>query len=346
MNIIEIDPTTDRRWCDLITRRESVIFHTPQWLTAIRETYQFEMRALLLVEAGQPVAGVAFARVDDAFGARLAVLPFSDFGDALVDCPEHWQLLSDALVAKGMPIKLRTLYNDLPLTDDNFEQVDRARWHGIDLTGGRDALWSHLHGSARRAVRKAQKAVVTVRFGRSLDDMLTFYRLHVGIRKHKYGMVAQPQRFFEQIWRQLVATGNGYVALAEHDGEVIGATLFLIWQGTLTYKFNASKLGELKIRPNDLIIWTAIERACEQGLTRFDFGLSDWDQEGLVRYKRKFATEEKTIHFLKHTPDDWEPTAAQSLRGLFPQLTNLFTDAGVSDEVTARAGDLLYRYFI
>ena len=346
MQLIELDPTKHPLWCDLITQQSSLIFHTPMWLQGIATTYEMEMRAFVLLEDAQPVAGVAFGIVRDPFGDRIAALPYSDFGDPIVKSAEQWQQLSDAMRSLNLPIKLRTLHNDRPLQDEAFEKVHRARWHGIDLTLGKDALWSHLHHSARRAVRKAQKQGITVRRGTTLDDMMTFYRFHVGIRKHKYRMVAQPRRFFEQIWQQLIATGNGFVLIAEKDGKPIAATLFLHWNGVLTYKFNASSLDHLDFRPNDLIIWSGIQAGIDLGLASFDFGLSDWDQEGLVRYKRKFATEEKTIHFLKHTPDDWEPTIAQPLRSLFPKLTDLFTDPSVSDEVAARAGDLLYRYFI
>jgi hypothetical protein len=32
-------------------------------------------------------------------------------------------------------------------------------------------------------------------------------------------------------------------------------------------------------------------------------------------------------------------------RALLPQLTNLLTESSVPDDVTERAGDILYRYF-
>lgn len=346
MELIELNPITHPLWRALIMQQPSLVFHTPMWLQVIAETYQFALRALVLVEDEKPVAGVAFGHVQDAFGDRLVTLPFSDFGDPIVDSAEQWQQLSQALVQFGHPIKLRTLHNTLPLDDPHFEQTARARWHGIDLTRGKDALWSNLHHSARRAIRKAEKRGATVRQSTTLDDMMTFYYFHVDVRKHKYGMVAQPRVFFEQIWQELIQAGHGFVLIAEVDDEPIAATLFLHWQNTLTYKFNASSRASLEFRPNDLIIWHGIQTGIELGLERFDFGLSDWDQDGLVRYKRKFATEEKTIHFLKHTPTAWQPTAAQPLRSLFPQLTDLFTDPSVPPEITAKAGDLLYRYFI
>ncbi|MCK5565187.1 MAG: hypothetical protein KAJ07_08060, partial [Planctomycetes bacterium] len=82
-----------------------------------------------------------------------------------------------------------------------------------------------------------------------------------------------------------------------------------------------------------------------QGYDYLDFGLSDWDQEGLVRYKRKFASEEKTIFFLRYLPDGVPAEQEKQLRSLFSQLTDLFTDETVPDDVTEKAGNVLYRFF-
>ena len=132
--------------------------------------------------------------------------------------------------------------------------------------------------------------------------------------------------------------------LAELDGQVLGGVLFLEWGRTIYYKFNASRPDLLGARPNDLVIWEAIQHGVRTGLERLDFGLSDWDQEGLLRFKRKYATEEKTIHSLQNVPHAPSRREAE-LRALLPQLTSLFTRPDVPDPVSEEAGNLLYRYF-
>ena len=52
---------------------------------------------------------------------------------------------------------------------------------------------------------------------------------------------------------------------------------------------------DLSHRPNGLLVWEGIGK--EAGFDFLDFGLSDINQECLVRYKRKFSTEEKIISF-------------------------------------------------
>jgi hypothetical protein len=134
--------------------------------------------------------------------------------------------------------------------------------------------------------------------------------------------------------------------LASVDDEVIGAVMYLGWGSTLYYKFSASSAAALEHRPTDLLIWEGMKYAKSQGYAFVDLGLSDWDQDGLVRYKRKFATEEGTISFLQHQVERAVSPQELAVPGLLSTFTDLLTDPSVPDELTERAGDAIYRYFV
>lgn len=133
--------------------------------------------------------------------------------------------------------------------------------------------------------------------------------------------------------------------LAVHNGVVIAGVLFLEWQNKLNYKINASKPDYTGFRPNDFIVWEAMNYGKNKDFEYLDFGLSDWDQEGLLRYKRKFATEEKTISFLRYSPEIFQSLREKQMRSLLPQLTDLFVDEEVPDRLTEKAGEVLYQFF-
>lgn len=346
MNIVSVSPQTDPLWQNLIEQRRSDVFHSPGWMRVLTETYDFDLQAyVLLDEAGEPVAGLPFCRIKDIKGERLVALPFSDYCDPLVGEPAHWHLLLDKLLAEQIPFALRSLHCDVALTDERLTLVNKAKWHGVNLRLDLDMLWQGLPGSARRAIRKAEREGVVVRIAEQKEDLRVFFELHLGVRKYKYHLVAQPYRFFENIWHNFVETQQGLLMVAVYQGEIIGGVLFLVWKNRLYYKFNASASVHLALRPNDLAIWEGIKHGQAQGYTHLDFGLSDWDQEGLVRYKRKFATEEKTISFLRYSPNGAPTEKERQLHSLFSQLTDLFTDEAVPDDVTEKAGNVLYRFF-
>ncbi len=346
MNIVCVDPKIDPLWQELVRRHRSDVFHSPAWLRVLAATYGFDTRALVLLdEGGDPRAGLAYCRIEDMRSTRNVSVPFSDYCDPLVSDGEEWRRLIEPLLAEGHPIALRCLHNSIPLDDERFPMVNRARWHGLDLQPDLDRLWAGLEGSARRAIKKAQRDGVTVRIAEGKKDLRAFFELHLRVRKYKYRLVAQPFAFFTNIWEQFLERGNGALMLAMYNGEIIGGVLFLEWQNRLYYKFNASNFQRIEVRPNDLVTWEGIKYGKARGLTALDFGLSDWDQEGLVAYKRKFATEERTISFLKCGPNGASTSQERQVGHLLNRLTNLFVDGSVPDTVTEEAGGVLYRYF-
>jgi CelD/BcsL family acetyltransferase involved in cellulose biosynthesis len=342
-----IDPKSDPLWSQLIQVKHSDVFHSPQWMNVIERTYGFKILAeVILNSSNLPVAGVQFCLIEDMRGKRLVTFPFSDYCDPLVENLDQWRALSDPIIEQNAPYNIRILHNDVILGDDRLKMVNKAKWHGIDLERDLGEIWEGLEGSARRAIKKAQRSGVVVHIADSKDELRKFFKLHLGIRKNKYRLVAQPYQFFENIWDEFLGKLDGALMLAEYKGDFIGGVLFLEWKDTLYYKFNASNPEILQVRPNDLVIWEGVKYGKLKGLKSFDFGISDWDQEGLVRYKRKYASIEKTVSFMRFIPNDWQqPDQASQISHLFPQLTDLFTEETVPDDVTEKAGEILYRYF-
>lgn len=346
MEIACVDPQTNEHWRELVENHDSSVFHSPEWARVLTETYGFDVSsAILLNDVRRPVAGLPFCRIEDISGERIVSLPFSDYCDPLVSNEEQWVRLIDGLIAEDRLIAVRCLHNQIPCLDDRFREMKRAKWHCMDLTDDAETLWAGLHESSRRAIRKARRDGVSVRAAEREEDMRAFFELHLGVRVSKYRLLAQPYRFFERVWTHFIEPGKGFLLLAEHQGHAIGGVLFLEWKGTLYYKFNASILSGLRHRPNDLLIWEGIQRAKANGCRALDFGLSDWDQEGLVRYKRKFATEEKVITFLRYLPQGTLDPREEQARNLLGKMTDLFTGETVPSIVTEQAGDVLYRFF-
>jgi lipid II:glycine glycyltransferase (peptidoglycan interpeptide bridge formation enzyme) len=249
------------------------------------------------------------------------------------------------LLIEHLPINIRCLHNGLPLADSRFSMAKQAKWHRLDLRPELDSLWRAMQDSTHRAIRKSQREGVTLRVAENEPDLRAFFEMHLKVRKYKYGLLAQPYCFLQNIWRHFVEPGNGFLLLAVVDGKIVAGDFFLIWKDTLYYKFNASLPDDLSHRPNDLLIWEGIQRGKKLGLTYLDFGLSDIDQEGLVRYKRKFGSEEKTISFLRHSPNGSATLAEKEIRELLGKLTHTFTDRMVPDLITEKAGEDLYRLF-
>ena len=346
MKVVCIDPRTSPLWQTLVVKTESSVFHSPSWIQVLTDTYGWEASAYVIVdEAGEPCAGIPLCRIADMFGERIVALPFSDYCDPLIRDAESWRVLIEKLLPEQVPITLRCLHNDVPLSDERFSLVKQATWHRLDLRPDLEAVWKTMHDSTHRAIRKSEREGLTVRMAESEPELRVFFEMHLKIRKYKYGLLAQPYSFLQNIWRHFVEPQHGFLMLAIHEDKIVAGDFFLEWKDTLYYKFNASLHDDLSHRPNDLLIWHGIQEGKKRGLTYLDFGLSDIDQEGLIRYKRKFGAEEKTISFLNHSPNGGPTRAQKEMKELLGKLTARFTDHMVPDQITEKAGEDLYRLF-
>jgi len=345
LKLVTVDPRTSPLWEQLVSALPSSLFHSPPWLRSLSHTYDFCPRASVLMSNDHPVAGLPFVEVNDFIGARIRVLPFSDFCDPLFTSADQWPLLIASLLATGQRIDLRCMQTDAARMDQHFNLVHEALWHGVSLQCDQDRLWGRLRSSARRNIRKARAAGMVVHQAETEQDLRAFHRLHVGVRKRKYSLLAQPYSFLRGLWTEFLEPGAGRLLFAALDGEIVAGSLFLDWKGATYYKLGASNPDYLPLRPNDLILWTEIVGAASRGSHLLDLGLSEPSQEGLVRYKRKYATSEKVVSFLRHEPNAVTASEREARR-LLDKITELFVDDAVPDTVTERAGAMLYRYFV
>lgn len=343
MNAELLDVHDARFQAGMAEHRLGSLFSSPPWIEALARTYGFDIKASASGRNGGVDSAILFSRVSDLRGERIVCLPFSDYCDPLVEDDGAWSALVEPILAFGLPTTFRCLRNEHALNDPRLTTTGQAMWHGVDLTRTEEELWAGLAGSARQNVRKALRNGITVREARSLEAVQAFHRMHQHLRKSKYRLLAQPFSLFRNLHELFAPEDRLTVLLAELDGAPIAGILFLEWGGTLYYKFNAST--DPTLCPNDLLAWEGIRLGHRRGLSRLDFGLSDVGQPGLIRYKRKYATEERTITLLR-----WQPPGHADARGdqagrTLGRITHLLTAPDVPDEITGAAGEELYRFF-
>ncbi len=344
-SVVAVDPVIDPRWRRLAEGPRGSLFTSPPWLAAVCRSYDFLLDARIALDlGGDPVGGFVWVALDDARGRRRSSLPFCDRADPLVCDDETWTALFDASRPGGEPFTLRCLDDSPALADPRLRVTGTAAWHGTPLHGSIDELRARITAGSRRNVAAASRARVRVDVRADLDAVRCFHGLHVGLRKHKYRLLAQPTAFLENIWAAFAPHDGIRTMLARVGNEVVAGAMFLEWNGVLYYKFGASKAQHLRLRPNDAVYWAGLRYAADRGLGLVDWGLSELDQPGLVAFKRKWATIEIPLLTLRYgTP---RPGPEQERFGaVLSGLTRLLTEPNVPDEVTRDAGALLYRYF-
>jgi Acetyltransferase (GNAT) domain len=339
-----VDPRTDALWAALARGDGGSLFTSPPWIGAVCETYGFQPTAQVALDSsGRPLGGVAWIDVCDLRGRRRLALPFCDRADPIVPDPDTWHLVSSDPLAGDLPFTLRCLAPSPAVTDRRFAVVGEAAWHTTALDRPVEELHAALRPPTRRNIATAERAGVEVVLRDDPEAMIEYHHLHVGLRKRKYRLLAQPSEFLQRIHTAFAPADALRVGLALVDGRPVAGVVYLVWGDTLYYKFGASRAEYLPLRPNDALHWRLIRWAQERGLRTLDWGLSDLDQPGLCAYKRNWASVEGRIRTLNAggRPHGESPEVGQ----LLGTVTDLLTDPSVPDAVTERAGAALYRFF-
>lgn len=349
-----VDPCNDPGWAELALAQGSV-FHSAAWLRVLRDGYRLRPRAVM-TDGG----GFAWVEVDDVRGRRLVSLPFTDFAGAIgLMGPEgpaaalSAPLPGDPLVAVRVLVADRFGHGadlDRYRTGLGLEEVDRLAWHWADLVpdgSGDDPLWSDLASGARQNVRRSRRSGVRLEVRSDLDALAEYRRLHVGLRKTKYRLLAQPWSFFAALHRHFAPDRLRVVLAYVEDRPELGsvAGVVLLRHGDWGYyKLNASTEHGWSVRANDAVMWEAMVQARRWGCRWFDFGVSDLDQPGLIRYKNKYATGRGEVVVLRRGGGVKSWSARQVDRAL-PVLTRVLTAPRCPDAVGAQASRVLYRMF-
>ncbi len=318
---------------------EPTLFHSRPWRDALEDVFDLQIREF--TSPAEPDAFGLFSLLSDLRGDRIVSTPFSDFCDPTFETQTGWDDFADHLLSFNVPVTVKPFENKFALSDSRFEQRKEVLWHGIGLPDDFEIFWSSLSSSSRNRARKPAKKGIQIRQSCELVDYEKYHNMHVGLRKDKYRMLAQPFELFEALSSNFGS--EMFVLLAEEAGEPIAGMVFFVWNGVAYYKFGASV--EHPVACNRALFSKACEIGIELGLSLIDLGRSDLSQPGLINFKSEFASESVELSTLHWTPESWSNPQGAAAGATLGALTDLLTAPEVDPELTKSAGSLLYRYF-
>lgn len=302
IRVERIDPLEDPAWDAMVAaRRDHWIFHRAAWARVLAETYGHRPFYLRISVDGAEAALVPLMEVNSCLtGHRGVSLPFSDFAgplwtDPARSAPVYTALLELAAERKWKHLEMR----GGPVPPANAKPYLTYDAHRLDLGRSAESIGRGLDPSVRRAVRKAEKSEMKVTVEHGADAMEAFYELHEKTRR-RHGLPPQPFGFFQSIATHLVARGLGEVVLARLSGVPVAGAVFLQSGGRVIYKFGASDAAHWPLRPNHLVMWTAIRHSIGLGRQCLHFGRTSQTDEGLSRFKRSWGADSEIIRYFRH----------------------------------------------
>jgi lipid II:glycine glycyltransferase (peptidoglycan interpeptide bridge formation enzyme) len=138
----------------------------------------------------------------------------------------------------------------------------------IDLSQDLEDLLAQMRKKTRQYIRYGLRTEVTVREG-SESDLGTFYRL-VTATSQRQNFVPESEEYFTKMWRVLSPHGYIKLFLAECAGEAVSAQLIIPFGNTVIYKRVGWSGQYGNLRPNEVLHWTVIKWAKDQGFRYVD----------------------------------------------------------------------------
>jgi CelD/BcsL family acetyltransferase involved in cellulose biosynthesis len=327
----------DPRWLQFLATAQPTLFQHPDWASLMEETYGFPARLALALRDDGVVGGLPYSEVEDFRGRRRIAGAFADVCEPLGE--SVWPDIESALTQDGVPWQIRSRAH---IGAQAVESRRVAVHHVIDLPADPDEAAGACARLQRTEVRYALRAGLTARRLPDDEAVEVFYDLHVRVRKEKHHLLPQPRTFFNALARRYFPD-RGFVLAAEHDGAVIAAELLLICGDTLYFKFIASEAAALSFKPNDFLLWKAIETAASLGLRHVDLGISE--AESLIHFKRKYAGEGRPV-FAGRYAQTAKPAHVKQMEESLAQLTETLTARGIPLAAVQSAAEALYRFFV
>ncbi len=344
MKIYRLDPTLDSRWDDLVdTHPRASVFHRKGWLSALAKTYGYLPIALTTTPPGERLSdGIAFCEVKSWItGSRLVSLPFADHSEPLlneignsfdltewmrIECRQHyWEYIEFRSLSGEM-------HTDCPLA------ASQSFWlHTLNLAPPIEQIFRNLNKNcAQRRIRRAERAKLSYERGCSEELLNDFYRLHM-ITKRRHQLLPQPRAWF----RNLIAcmSPDAEIRVARKDSIPIAAILTLRHRGTVVYKYGCSDERFHHFAGMPFLFWKLIAEAWTAGAEQIDFGRTELQNHGLIRFKDQFGTTRRRLTYSRYPKSTKEKWLAASELQVVRRLFSVLPDA-----LSSRAGQLLYRH--
>jgi len=282
-------------------------YHQWDWLTLLHRAYGYTPLVLGAYADDQSLVGVLpLMRVHGIVkGRRLVGLPFSHDVPILTTHPDAETALLSYAIKETHNGTYKYLELRYATSDERFKTTVLHNNSELDLTPDEDTLFANFSRSNRRNIRIADRADFSFYEGTREADFEAFYRLEVTTR-HQQGAPMYPRNFFR--WLHQTFPKSVKLYFIRHQGHDI-ASMIMMHTGRKAiygYSNNIRDPEIMKLKPQNLLLWKAIQRSKSDGFSIFDFGTTPLHHADLLAFKERYnpATVEHPYSFYLNTSSE------------------------------------------
>jgi serine/alanine adding enzyme len=286
---------------------EGNIFQSPEMYQIYLHTKPYEPIFLALVNDMNEIEATLLSVVQREYTAAMSSLTARSiiWGGPLVKNNDDKAL--DVILEEYNKIACKkALYSEFRNLWNISDKIEIFARHGyqynehlnyiIDLTEGKNILFSKLSSSKRRQIKKAQdQQHAIIKIAEEEKDVIEYYQLLSSYYSRVVKKPLPPIEYFMQIFFTLVQKQTAKIFTVLHEGAIIGGMIC-----PLSSNFVKKTIYELYICgsrthnssfPSVLATWAPIEWGAENNINYFDFMGAGKPNEyyGVREFKEKFG---------------------------------------------------------
>ena len=304
MNIKMINPTSDKRWDEFIFNHpKGTIYHHSSWARVLQERYETNPIYYVIENEEGKITSIApfFLTTSPLGGKRLVCLPCSEYCYPIADQENE---MSALLMKAREEVKNNNVsYVEIrgfgsEGNTDSFSLKKHAYYlnHVTTLDGSAESLKAKLSRDTRYHINRGNRSNVTIRLAEKEADLIQFHRLTTNMRR-RINLLPWPYRFFKSIYENIILPGYGYLLVAEVNEQIVSGGIFFCYKNRVINKFNASNPDYIQLRTNYVVMWRAIEMAFEAKYKYFDFGVTNPENTGLLKFKSHWGSVQEVMPY-------------------------------------------------
>lgn len=195
--------------------------------------------------------------------------------------------ISENIVAEF--IRFHPILNNSKTFRKNINVIHNRLTVWVDLRKSLDEIWMEdISKQNRNIIRKCIKNGLVVKVSENYDQFFELYNQTM----QKVG--AEEFYYFNTEYFENIKKDSDYILMeVSRNDEVLAGAIFIKYKNYFHYHLSGSKIESLKLSPNNLLLWEAIQFAKLNGCKKMHFGggLTDSKEDTLFQFKRKFSSE-------------------------------------------------------
>jgi hypothetical protein len=276
-------------WDFIENHRYSTIFHTHRWKKVIEKTYSLNFSPFIIRSETGIIGYCPFFNINNKL-----VLPFSYLNTPLLDGKEEVMKNKFNNKLNNNKFILNSLI-ELDFKGENKTNLNNNySTYIINLHYSTELINKKIHKSIKRSIKK-NKDEVSLRINNSKEALNNFMLLNRLTRK-KHGVPHQPDKFFYNIYSELIENNKGDIIECEFDNIIIASMILFKHNDKVLYAYGASNTKYNKFSANYKLINYAIFHYKKQGFNYLDLGRAQ-NNTGLAKFKERWGSDIISLYY-------------------------------------------------